>query len=107
MQYKMLRRGTVILEGDEFLNCDNAWVKTNMLIRVGDEGTAKKYRRPLKRKITMKIPKLEPVFGSSYCTYSVVENKLKILYENQEKIYAVVCALLNREPQKPSPNKRK
>ena len=48
MQYKMLRRGTVILEGDEFLNCDNAWVKTNMLIRVGDEGTAKKYRRPLK-----------------------------------------------------------
>ena len=33
---------------------------------------------------------LEPVHGSEYCQFSVVENKLEILYRNQEKIYALL-----------------
>ena len=31
--------------------------------------------------------KLTPVLGSSYCQFRVIENKLKIMYENQEKIF--------------------
>lgn len=42
----------------------------------------------------MDFPKLESICGSSFCTFSVVENKLVTLYENQTKIYSVVCALL-------------
>jgi len=54
----------------------------------------------------MDIPKLEPVYGSTYCTFSVVENKLATLYANQEKIYSVVCALLKKESQNSPHNKR-
>jgi hypothetical protein len=39
---------------------------------------------------------LEPVRGSTYCAYSVIENKLVILYENQEKILQAI-KLLNQE----------
>jgi hypothetical protein len=41
-------------------------------------------------------PKLEPVRGSECCAYSVIENKLKILFENQEKIYALLLEILKR-----------
>ena len=33
------------------------------------------------------FPKLEPVIGSSYCQFSIVENNQARLYRNQEKIY--------------------
>jgi len=36
---------------------------------------------------------LQPVYGSSMCKYSIVENKLKILYENQEKILKAIKLL--------------
>lgn len=34
--------------------------------------------------------KLEPVHGSQYCEYSVIEKKLEILYKNQEKILQAI-----------------
>jgi len=40
--------------------------------------------------------KLRPVRGSEYCVYSVIENKLEILYENQEKILQAI-KLLHKE----------
>ena len=40
--------------------------------------------------------KLTPVLGSSMCAYSVIENKLKTLYENQEKILLAI-KLLSRQ----------
>jgi hypothetical protein len=40
--------------------------------------------------------KLEPVYGSSKCEYTVVENKLAILYSNQEKILQAIKLLGNR-----------
>jgi len=40
--------------------------------------------------------KLRPVYGSEYCVYSVIENKLEILYENQEKILQAI-KLLHKE----------
>ncbi len=38
---------------------------------------------------------LNPVYGSSYCQYSVIENKLKTLYENQEKLLQAIKLLAN------------
>jgi hypothetical protein len=39
--------------------------------------------------------KLEPVYGSTYCQYSVIENKLEILYKNQEKLLQAIKLLGN------------
>jgi hypothetical protein len=39
--------------------------------------------------------KLEEVFGSKHCLYSVIENKLAILYRNQEKILSAIKILNN------------
>lgn len=39
--------------------------------------------------------KLEPVYGSTYCQYSVIENKLEILYKNQEKLLQAIKMLSN------------
>ena len=36
---------------------------------------------------------LEPITGSSYCQYSVIENKLAIIYRNQERILLVLKIL--------------
>ncbi len=38
----------------------------------------------------MKQETLEEVLGSSMCKFSVIENKLAILYRNQVKIYDAV-----------------
>jgi hypothetical protein len=38
---------------------------------------------------------LEPVYGSTYCEYSVIEQKLAILYQNQEKILQAIKLLGN------------
>jgi len=40
--------------------------------------------------------KLRPVYRSEYCVYSVIENKLEILYENQEKILQVIKLLYSQ-----------
>jgi len=45
---------------------------------------------------TMDEIKLEPVYGSTYCQYSVIENKLEILYKNQEKLLQAIKLLGNR-----------
>jgi len=39
--------------------------------------------------------KLDPVYGSTYCQYSVIENKLEILYKNQEKLLQAIKLLCN------------
>ena len=44
---------------------------------------------------TMDEIKLEPVYGSTYCQYSVIENKLEILYKNQEKLLQAIKLLGN------------
>jgi hypothetical protein len=43
--------------------------------------------------------KLTPVLGSSNCQFSVIENKLKIIYENQEKILLAI-KLLSKQNEK-------
>jgi len=43
-----------------------------------------------------KYPPLEPVYGSSYCQYTVIENKLETLYKNQEKIYTLLIQIAER-----------
>lgn len=40
-----------------------------------------------------KYSPLEPVHGSDWCQYSVIENKLETLYKNQEKIYELLQAI--------------
>jgi hypothetical protein len=42
---------------------------------------------------TLEKIKLEPVHGSSHCEYSVIENKLKVIYENQEKLLQAIKLL--------------
>ena len=41
--------------------------------------------------------KLEEVLGSSYCKYTVIENKLATIYRNQEKILAAIKLLSNEK----------
>lgn len=48
------------------------------------------------KQIEIEEIKLTPVLGSSMCAYSVLENKLKTLYENQEKILLAI-KLLSRQ----------
>jgi hypothetical protein len=38
---------------------------------------------------------LEEIFESSYCEFSVIENKLAALYRNQEKILTAIKLLNN------------
>jgi len=38
---------------------------------------------------------LEPIYGSTYCKYSVIENKLEILYKNQEKLLQAIYETIN------------
>ena len=40
---------------------------------------------------------LEEVFGSAYCHFSVVENKLAILYRNQEQLLKAIKLLSNEK----------
>ena len=40
---------------------------------------------------------LEEVFGSEYCQFSVVENKLAILYRNQEQLLKAIKLLSNEK----------
>lgn len=40
--------------------------------------------------------KLEPLYGSTYCQYSVIENQLAVLYRNQEKIMKVLREIHKR-----------
>ena len=45
----------------------------------------------------MKQETLEEVLGSSMCEFSVIENKLAILYRNQVKIYE---AIINQQAER-------
>ena len=44
----------------------------------------------------IEIPDLKKVFGSTMCEYSVIENKLATLYQNQEKIYSLLKIILEK-----------
>jgi hypothetical protein len=46
---------------------------------------------------TLEDIKLEEVLGSSYCKYTVIENKLATIYRNQEKILAAIKLLSNEK----------
>jgi hypothetical protein len=52
----------------------------------------------MKDKETLEDIELEPLYGSSHCQFSVIENQLAILYRNQEKILTAI-KLLNNEKQ--------
>jgi hypothetical protein len=45
--------------------------------------------------IKKKFPDLEQVYGSTFCRFSVVENKLAGLYRNQQKIYNLLKEIAN------------
>jgi hypothetical protein len=45
----------------------------------------------------MTFPPLEPVYPTTHCEFSPVEQKLAIIYQNQEKIYALLQALVTVE----------
>lgn len=49
---------------------------------------------------TLEDIKLEEVLGSSYCKYTVIENKLAIIYRNQEKILSAIKLLNNLKNKK-------
>ena len=53
--------------------------------------------KKLQHPIVNGIPLLEPVRGSFRCQFSIVENKLETLYENQEKIYALLQIILRNQ----------
>ena len=40
--------------------------------------------------------KLDEVNGSTYCQFSVVENKMRTLYKNQEKILQAIKLIAER-----------
>jgi hypothetical protein len=44
----------------------------------------------LECEIQKEFPALESVEGSTFCRFSVIENKLAILYRNQERIYGIL-----------------
>jgi tyrosine-protein phosphatase YwqE len=46
---------------------------------------------------TLEDIKLEEVLGSSYCKYTVIENKLATIYRNQEKILSAIKLLSNEK----------
>lgn len=51
--------------------------------------------------------KIEIVQGTSHCTYSVIENKLKILSQNQKVLYDMLEEILdkiNKTPHRPKNN---
>jgi len=45
----------------------------------------------------MKFPPLEPVTSTKNCEFSSIEQRLKIIYENQEKIYAILTRLVDTD----------
>lgn len=49
----------------------------------------------MSKELSKELPELEKVFRSSHCEFSMIENKLVTLYENQEKIYAAIKMLLD------------
>jgi hypothetical protein len=48
----------------------------------------------------MNLPPLEPVYPTTCCEFSPIEQKLTILYANQEKIYGLLQALVRIECRK-------
>ena len=66
-----------------------------------DEATSYQYKiiipkEELKQE-TLEDITLEEVFGSEYCQFSVVENKLAILYRNQEQLLKAIKLLSNEK----------
>lgn len=53
------------------------------------------------RKERLEDIKLEKVLGSYMCQYSVIENKLQILYKNQEQILKAIKLLNNQNEETP------
>lgn len=53
----------------------------------------------MENKDTIDTIQLKPVKGSSMCEYTVIENKLATLYENQEKILQAIKMLSDQMTQ--------
>lgn len=64
--------------------------KTSLVAQTLDEIELKEPKRE-----SIEDIKLEEVFGSQYCQFSVVENKLAMLYRNQEKLLKAIKLLNN------------
>ena len=62
------------------------------------EGTPEEWEALVRKnegKETLEDIKLEEVRGSNYCEFSVIENKLAIIYRNQEKLLTAIKLLNN------------
>ena len=53
------------------------------------------FKQFIPKQETLEEIKLEPLYGSSYCEFSVIENQLATLYRNQEKILTAIKLLNN------------
>ena len=50
-------------------------------------------KRISKKAPTIESIKLKPVYGSTMCQYSIIENDMATLYKNQEKILLAIKLL--------------
>ena len=87
---------------DEFLewfvknpSCEEVEVKESLIVNVTDFGYKIIIPKEEPKQETLEDITLEEVFGSAYCHFSVVENKLAILYRNQEQLLKAIKLLSN------------
>ena len=89
---------------DEFLewfvknpSCEEVEVKESLIVNVTDFGYKIIIPKEEPKQETLEDITLEEVFGSAYCHFSVVENKLAILYRNQEQLLKAIKLLSNEK----------
>ena len=89
---------------DEFLewfvknpSCEEVKVKEPLIVNVTDFGYKIIIPKEEPKQETLEDITLEEVFGSAYCHFSVVENKLAILYRNQEQLLKAIKLLSNEK----------
>ena len=71
-------------------SCEEVEVKESLIVNVTDFGYKIIIPKEEREQETLEDIKLEEVFGSDYCKFSVVENKLAILYRNQEQLLKAI-----------------
>ena len=78
-------------------SCEEVEVKESLIVNVTDFGYKIIIPKEEPKQETLEDITLEEVFGSAYCHFSVVENKLAILYRNQEQLLKAIKLLSNEK----------
>jgi hypothetical protein len=78
-------------------SCEEVEVKEPLIVNVTDFGYKIIIPKEEPKQETLEDITLEEVFGSAYCHFSVVENKLAILYRNQEQLLKAIKLLSNEK----------